>query len=228
MDPYHFIHIDRTATADLPSAAKKYRALRLKALEESPHAFSSTLEIESQFTEEVWVTRLRQPRHETFACVFQGGSEPEWVAQVTVRGPMVTSEFALPPESGQAAPLPDEKEERWQMLSLYTAPGHRGKGLGPRLCRAAFEYLASRSRDGAASLQQQQWEKKQTLVRIMVKADNLTTLGLYRSLGFAETGRCTLEEALRANGDDEFIPAEPLGPKYTTRAGIIMAMRLDG
>lgn len=226
MDPYHCIRIDRTAAADLPSAAAKYRALRLKALEESPHAFSSSLEVESKFPEQVWISRLCQPRQETFACVFQGqqdGGEPEWVAQVTVRGPMVTSEFALPPESGQPALLPDEDEERWQMLSLYTAPEHRGKGLGPRLCRAAFEYLASRQRDERVSQQQQ----KQLLVRIMVKPDNVATLRLYGSLGFIETGRCTLEEALRANGDADFIPEGPLGPKYTTRSGIVMAMRMD-
>lgn len=224
MDPYHFIRIDRTAPADVPSAAAKYRTLRLKALEESPHAFSSTLEVESQFPEEVWISRLQKPRQETFACVFQGqdggGSEPEWVAQVTLRGPLVAAEFVLPPESEQPALLlPDGEEEKWQMLSLYTAPEHRGKGLGPRLCRAAFEYLDSRRKDGAAS---------QVQVRIMVKPDNVATLRLYGSLGFVETGRCTLEEALRANGDAEFIPKEPLGPKYTTRAGIIMAMRLDG
>ena len=218
MDQYRFIHVERTASrADLTTSASNYKTLRLTALQESPHAFSSTWEIESQFPDDVWMSRLSQPGQDIFACVFEGGEgAAEWVAQVTVRGPVPASDFQLPTESGQAIPSPDDEEDKWQMLSLYTAPGHRGRGLGAQLCRTVFEHLARR-RDASPRI----------TVRIMVKPDNVATLGLYSGLGFVETGRCTLEEALRANGDGEMVPEGPLGPKYTTRTGIVMAMRME-
>lgn len=140
--------------------------------------------------------------------------ERKWVAQVTLRGPLSAEEFHLP-ESGQPPAARDEEEEKWQMLSLYNLPSHRGKGLGKRLCKAACDFVVSRG--GLAPT---------ITVRCMVKPDNLATLGMYQSLGFERTGLCTLEEALRANGDADMIPEGLLDKKFTTRTGIILALRL--
>jgi ribosomal protein S18 acetylase RimI-like enzyme len=218
MGQYRYIRVEQTANeADRALSASKYKALRLTALQESPHAFSSTLEIESQFPDDLWISRLSRPGQDIFACIYEDDEgATEWVAQVTVRGPVPASDFELPAESGQAIPSPDEEEEKWQMLSLYTAPGHRGKGLGAQLCQTVFEHLTGRP--GASP---------RIMVRIMVKPDNVATLNLYNRLGFAETGRSTQVEALRANGDGDMIPQGPLAAKYTIRNAIIMALQME-
>ncbi|KAJ3454590.1 hypothetical protein MRS44_013190 [Fusarium solani] len=213
---YSFLHIDRD-DVNLASMAAKYKALRLEGLRQSPTAFSSTLETESQFTDDVWISRLRIPEKETFVCVREGDGTSEWVAQVTLRGPVSAEEFALPSASGQPSPADDQTEEKWQMLSLYSLPSHRGKGLAQRLCMEAFQFLVRRRVTKAPRV----------IVRIMVKPENTATIRLYNRLGFDETGLCTLEEALKANGDGELIPKGELSEKYRTRTGIIMALRLD-
>lgn len=221
MDLYRFVHVDRSATEHLPTAAANYKALRLQALQESPHAFASTFDMESQFSDQVWLSRLCQPRQETFACILpQADGTAEWVAQVTIRGPLTSDEFHLPPESGQTSQPADAEADKWHMLSLYTAAGHRRRGLGPRLCREAFQHLEQGRGESSAPA-------RSSLVRIMVKPDNVATLRLYGELGFVETARCTLAEALRANGDGDLLPEEPLGEKYTTRSGIVMALVLS-
>ncbi len=214
---YQFIKVDRNG-ADIQEAASNYRGLRLEALRQSPTAFSSTIEVESKFPDELWLSRLQDPEKETFACVATTpDGTSEWVAQVTLRGPISASEFIPPQGSGQAEVLPDEEEEKWQMLSLYTLPSHRGKKLGQRLCQSTFDFLKSRKETVA----------KRTVVRIMVKPENTVTLKLYGGLGFERAGLCTLEEALRANGDNDLIPSGELSERYTTRSGIVMLLRLD-
>ncbi|KAF5137733.1 N-alpha-acetyltransferase RimI [Metarhizium anisopliae] len=210
---YQFVRVD-PSDPNLPSLAAQYKRLRLEALKQSPHSFSSTYETESQFPDDVWVSRLQHPRKETFICVATLEGESEWVAQVTLRGPLSAEEFHLS-ESGQPPAAPDEEEEKWQMLSLYNLPSHRGKGLGKRLCKAACDFVVSR---GGVS--------PTITVRCMVKPDNLATLGMYQSLGFERTGFCTLEEALRANGDADMIPEGVLEKKFTTRTGITLALHL--
>ncbi|KAK9426625.1 putative N-acetyltransferase domain-containing protein [Seiridium unicorne] len=208
-----YLKIDRD-DPNISYQARQYKTLRLKALELSPTAFSSTLQIESAFSEETWIGRITDPLKETFICaVTSDQGVGEWAAQVTLRGPVTADDYQLPAESGQSAPLPDELQEKWQMLSLYTLPGYRGKGLGKKLCQTAFEFLARKS-GIAPSIQ----------VRIMVKAENQVTLGLYGSMGFVRTGTCTLEEALNANGDSDLIPPAPLPDLFTRRGGVIMAL----
>ncbi|KAH7169941.1 hypothetical protein EDB81DRAFT_774101 [Dactylonectria macrodidyma] len=213
---YSFLHIDKSAV-DISPAATKYRALRLEALRQSPTAFSSTLETESQFTDDVWVSRLCDTVKETFVCVFEEGETSEWVAQVTLRGPLSAEQFRLPSESGQDFPADGQMDETWQMLGLYSLPSHRGKGLAAKLCNEAYQFL----------VRQQGAKTPHVQVRIMVKPENTATIRLYQRLGFEHMGLCTLEEALRANGDGDLIPKGKLGEKYTTRSGIIMALRLD-
>ena len=60
----------------------------------------------------------------------------------------------------------------------------------------------------------------------MVKPDNGAVIKMYEGLGFEQTGNCTLEEALRANGDEGLLPEGSLPEKFTTRSGLIMAVQL--
>ena len=213
---YSFIHVDRSV-ADLPSVATQYKTLRLEALNQSPEAFSSTWDSESLYTDDIWISRLTDPEKVAFACVYTDGQTSRWVGQVTMRGPLSAEEFALPPESGQTTPESDEKDEKWQMLSLYISIDHRGKGLSAKLCQAAFGFLSDRVKRGPT-----------LTVRLMLKPENSAALRLYERLGFIWTGACTLEEALRANGDADALPAGVLMDKYTARTGMIMAKRFAG
>jgi GNAT superfamily N-acetyltransferase len=131
------------------------------------------------------------------------------------------SSYVLPEAAQQPPVIPDEEEEKWQMLSLFTLPTHRGKGVAKSLCLEVFRWL----RENKASDSIPRPERIR--VRIMVKPENTATVKLYEGLGFAHAGRCTLAEALIANGDGELVPADGGGPKYQERTGLIMAATFD-
>lgn len=211
---YTFKKIDRQGL-NIHLDALKYKKLRLEALQQSPESFSSTYDIESRFPDAEWIARLQYTDKETFVCVASNAEKEEWVAQVTLRGPLAPEQFCLPPDAASSLDTCADDTERWQMLSLYTLPGHRGKGLGGRLCKTAFEYLAAQE-EGASDV----------VVRIMVKPENTATLRLYGGLGFVRDGLCTLGEALWANGDAGLITGDGKDDKYTVRSGIVMVLRL--
>lgn len=220
---YSFFRIPKDS--DLATSVEKYKNLRLQALKIAPGSFSSTSEIESALPDTEWAARLTSDKTETFACsatsllnddqeksTTTSTTPATWVAQLTLRGPLSSEEVALPAESGQKPSGRSEfEEERWQMLSLFTHPEHRGQGLGVKLCQEALDYLKT-YRDRPSVVR----------VRLMVKPDNHATVGLYQKLGFEEVGRCTLAEALVANGDAALLPEDISGEKYTTRSGLIM------
>ncbi|KAL2693467.1 hypothetical protein Neosp_000027 [[Neocosmospora] mangrovei] len=203
---YTVLRIDKSDT-DFPSLVNKYKALRLSALQQTPSAFSSTYEAESKLSDHDWMTRLRNPSKDIFVVA---DSNDEWVAQVTVYGPVSAEAYTLPPEAGQPPVTPDEEEEKWQMLSLYVLPSHRGEGVAKLLCRKAIDHLRSLHHTAP-----------RIRVRTMIAPDNQAACALFGSLGFSDAGLCTLAEGLRSNG--EVVPEGVLSAKYTTRAGIIMA-----
>lgn len=202
-------------------SALKYRDLRLRGLKASPSSFASTYETEAAFSDNDWIQRLSSPDCETFICAATAPSQTdapgagEWVGQVTLRGPMSVSEFALADEAGQSEVNLDD-EERWQVLGLFLLPEHRGGGRGSKLCREALDYLQQR----ASSV-------GKVHVRLMVKPDNQPIVQLYQRLGFVQTGNCTLAEAIRAGGDGHLLPSDTSSPKYSTRAGLIMNSHLQ-
>lgn len=205
---------------DLSSLAQKYKQLRLSALNQSPTAFSSTFAVESAFPDSVWIERLSaDPCRHNFVTQHQAGAgkEGEWVAQVTVLGPVSAEACTLPDEAGQPLVRSDQVEEKWQLLSLYTLPEHRGKGVGKDLCKEVFKWLKERgSGEGGTA--------KEVRVRLMIKPDNTDAVRLYEGLGFEHAGTCTLVEALKANGDGDAVPADGGGEKYQRRSGYIMTL----
>jgi RimJ/RimL family protein N-acetyltransferase len=134
----------------------------------------------------------------------------QWVGQVTLRGPVSRKDFILPETSGQPMPGGDDEEDRWQMLSLFILPEHQGRKLGQGLCREVIRHLQETQR------------KARTVVRLMVKPQNTATVHLYEKLGFETVGKCTLAEALVANGDGHLLPEDITDARYSTRAGLIM------
>ncbi|OQE32510.1 hypothetical protein PENFLA_c001G04928 [Penicillium flavigenum] len=220
---YSFFRIAKDNAIAL--SAKNYKQLRLQALSVAPASFSSTYEIESALTNTEWVNRLAAPGRETFICAArsrkshllssQDSERNIWVGQLTLRGPQSPEDFTLPEESGQKKPTEEGDKELWQMLSLFTLPDHRGQGLGKRLCQEALNYLAL-YRETPSKV----W------VRLMVKPENHATVSLYRGLGFGEAGKCTLAEAMIANGDKDLLPEDISGEKYSSRSGLIMVLEL--
>ncbi|CZR47883.1 uncharacterized protein FPRO_13550 [Fusarium proliferatum ET1] len=211
---YHYSFSRVSKMDSVQESAIQYRELRLKALKASPESFSSTYEIESQFTETQWMGRLLQDDRENFVCVAtpvnpDASSMAQWVGQVTLRGPVGREAFTLPEVSGQPLPGGDD-EDRWQMLSLFILPDHQGRKLGQGLCRDVIKHLQETQR------------KARTVVRLMVKPQNTTTVHLYEKLGFETVGKCTLAEALVANGDGHLLPEDITDARYSTRSGLIM------
>ncbi|KAG5808755.1 hypothetical protein H9Q74_006944 [Fusarium xylarioides] len=210
---YSFSHVSKTNSVH--QSATKYRDLRLKALKSSPESFSSTYEIESQFTETEWIDRLLKDDRENFVCIAtpvnpDPPSTAQWVGQVTLRGPVSRKNFTLPEASGQPVPGGDDDEDRWQMLSLFILPEHQGRNLGQGLCQEVINHL------------QKFQQKTRTVVRLMVKPQNTATVHLYEKLGFKTVGKCTLAEALIANGDGHLLPEDVTDARYSTRAGLVM------
>jgi ribosomal protein S18 acetylase RimI-like enzyme len=220
MTNYIYTYFRVSKSEDLATSAHRYKELRLRALELSPSSFASTYDIEATFPDEYWVSRLTQTGRETFICAAtptaEPKAEPEWVAQMTFLGPQSIEDFTLPAESSQPAPVSDEFEERWQMLALFTQFTYRGKGIAKVLTRKALEYLVS-YRD----------EPKCVSVRLTVKPGMVTVVSLYLQLGFIDVGKCTLAEALIANGDQELLPNDYLlQEKYTARTGYLMIKQI--
>ena len=217
---YVYSYFRVSKTDELDKSAKNYRDLRLNALKTSPQSFSSTYETEAAFTDADWIDRLTTPDREVFICAAtpvnqeKSLNSAQWIGQVTLRGPLPSSDFSLPESSGQAPVKSDEEEERWQMLSLFILPGHRGSGVGSNLCLEALNYLRSYRSSPLV-----------VHVRLMVKPDNHATVKLYQRLGFVHTGKCTLAEALIANGDGHLLPTN-LSAKYTDRTGLIMSSHI--
>ncbi|KAJ6092762.1 hypothetical protein N7486_008051 [Penicillium sp. IBT 16267x] len=219
---YTYVYFRVSKSDDLITSAHRYKELRLRALKLSPSSFASTYDLEATFPDEYWISRLTQTGRETFICAAIPTAEPnqvesEWVAQVTFLGPQSIEDFTLPAVSGQPTPVSDEIEERWQMLALFTQSTHRGKGIAKALTRKALDYLVSYRN-----------EPKCVSVRLMVKPGMVAAVNLYLQLGFIDVGKCTLAEALIANGDRELLPNDYLlQEKYTTRTGHLMIKQLS-
>ncbi len=139
------------------------------------------------------------------------------LVKVTLLGPVTAAFYTLPDVAQQPVVQPDSDEEKWQMLSLFTLPSHRGCGVAKTLCNAVLSWL----RKTKTSLGKE--HPAQIRVRIMVKPENTATIKLYEGLGSAHAGQRTLGEALIANGDAELIPEDGGGDAYQQRKGLIMA-----
>lgn len=102
-----------------PSEAPEYRRLRLRALEQDPLAFGSTLLRERAFPDELWQERAREgaesPEHATWFAVRPDG----------VPVGMVTYRF-------------DRGEGR--IFGMWLEPAWRGHGVGRRLLDAILAW----------------------------------------------------------------------------------------
>jgi len=131
-----------------------FKAVRLRALQDTPLAFGSTYDREIQLTGAEWRERANR-----------------WNGQ---RG---VGYLALDDGSacGIAGSLLDpEDETRAQLISMWTAPTHRRRGIGRMLVNRVAAWA---HHHGALSLS------------LMVTSANESALLFYHRLGFIRTGR---------------------------------------
>lgn len=89
----------------------RYRAIRLRALADSPKAFASTLEREQEFGPDIWTSRLTNDQTVTLLIADDG--QAVGTTSARIEGP-----------------------QRAQLLGMWVAPEARGRGAGSRLIDA--------------------------------------------------------------------------------------------
>ena len=101
-----------------------FKAVRLRALQDGPHAFSSTYAKESQFSDSEWLTRAERMNGERGAgfLAMDGGSPCGIVGSF----------------------LDQNDPTRAWIVSMWTAPAHRQQGIGRLLIRKVEDWACLR------------------------------------------------------------------------------------
>lgn len=135
-----------------------WRELRLRALEDAPWAFGSTLaEIRDRDNEAHWREGVTWPR---VPFVAEVDGQPAAMGRLL---------FGDDPVYG------DVPGARAELISVWVAPEHRGRGVGRALIAACVEHLAA--------------HHPQTRLLLAVVETNLPARRLYESCGFGTGGR---------------------------------------
>jgi ribosomal protein S18 acetylase RimI-like enzyme len=131
-----------------------FKSARLRALLDTPGAFSATYARESELTDEEWKNR---------ALRWNGETGIGFLAMDDGEACGIAGCFLEPDHSSRA-----------QLVSMWTAPLHRQRGIGRMLI------------DRVAAWAQQ---RGATVLQLHVTATNGPAILFYTSLGFAGTGR---------------------------------------
>jgi len=137
-----------------PDKIALFKSVRLRALQDAPWAFGSTYQHEVNFTDDDWRARIER-------CNGVNGAG------------FMAMDGDVP--CGIAACLIDQaSDSRGELVSIWTAPTHRHRGIGALLVTSAIDWGRSR---------------KLRVLRLMVTETNASAIRLYERLGFAMTGR---------------------------------------
>lgn len=131
-----------------------FKEIRLRALKDMPSAFGSTYARESELTQEEWKNR---------ASRWSGESGIGFLAFDGSVACGIAGAFLIHDDPSRA-----------QLISMWTAPSHRQRGVGRML---VDEVAAWAHRRGAIPLQ------------LLVTSSNVPAMLFYQRLGFARTGR---------------------------------------
>ncbi|MBH1936584.1 GNAT family N-acetyltransferase [Streptomyces sp. AV19] len=140
---------DITVRPTGPEEWRLYRSVRLAALADAPYAFCSTWSGENAFPEERWRERLTR-RNTFLAEDAEDGGRP----------------------CGLVSVLPEEPR-RAELVSMWVAPGARGRGAADLLVEAALAWADGHGRPE---------------VRLWVTEGNEPAERLYARHGFRRTG----------------------------------------
>jgi ribosomal protein S18 acetylase RimI-like enzyme len=102
-----------------PQDAMLFKDVRLRALQDTPTAFSSTYAKESQLTDADWITRAAQ-----------------WTNEKSSTYLAMDAEIPCGIVSGI---LDKDDAKRAHLLSMWVAPTHRRSGIGRKLVKAIID-----------------------------------------------------------------------------------------
>ncbi|EAL86409.1 GNAT family N-acetyltransferase [Aspergillus fumigatus Af293] len=176
-----------------------YKHLRLAGLKQDPEAFSATYETEAEFPHEKWLARIENPQARTFIALDDGETVPstgnaltallssEWLGTVTIVGPRLafSSEIDLSApwrvfEEGDRYTTPQADDRNvvavYMIAGMFVLPASRGMGNGRRLVEEAIRHTR-----GASPA------TEQTLLVLLVEANNEAARKLYERCGFQES-----------------------------------------
>jgi ribosomal protein S18 acetylase RimI-like enzyme len=131
-----------------------FKTVRLRALQDAPSAFGSTYAKECQLTDADWVKR---------AGNMSGDRSVGFLAIDVVASCGIACSFLDQDDATQA-----------QLISMWTAPTHRQRGIGRLLVNEIMEWAR---------------ERKARTLRLMVTCNNEPAIKFYERLGFTLTGR---------------------------------------
>jgi ribosomal protein S18 acetylase RimI-like enzyme len=134
--------------------ALAFKETRLRALSDSPLAFGSTYAKESQLSDEEWFSRATQ---------WSGKTSALFLAMDQNSPCGIAGSYLHAQDAAQA-----------QLISMWTAPSHRKRGVGRLLVQQILAWAQLRN--------------VRTL-RLMVTSVNEPAMGFYERLGFTRTGR---------------------------------------
>jgi ribosomal protein S18 acetylase RimI-like enzyme len=152
---------------------ERVKAFRLHSLQTSPESFLSTYARESQFTDDVWYERLRNPQVATFIAL----RSDQIVSSIAVLGPLPYSPLDLSPHGNPWVSLtPGEapKFSHYRINGMFTLPDARGQGIAKALLEAGRVFGA---KEAAAS-------GTEFVLTIAVDEDNAIARSLYQKAGF--------------------------------------------
>jgi ribosomal protein S18 acetylase RimI-like enzyme len=137
-----------------PQNVSTFKAVRLRALQDTPLAFGATYAAESQLTDAEWLQRTER-----------------WSGQRGIGFLAMDGDAAC----GIAGSFLDQSDaSRAQLISMWTAPTHRRRGVGRLLVNEVLNWARSRN---ARNL------------LLLVTSPNEPAIRFYERLGFTRTGR---------------------------------------
>jgi len=137
-----------------PQNVFTFKAVRLRALQDTPHAFGATYANESQLTDAEWIQRTER-----------------WSGEKGIGFLAIDGDAAC----GIAGSfLEQDDATRAKLISMWTAPTHRRRGVGQLLVNEVLNWARSRN--------------ARTLL-LMVTSHNEPAIRFYEHLGFTRTGR---------------------------------------
>ena len=137
-----------------PSNTFLFKAVRLRALRDAPHAFGSTYAKEFLLTDSDWIKRVER---------WNGESGAGFLAMDEDTACGIAGSF-----------LDQNDATRAHLISLWTAPTHRRRGVGRLLVNGVLDWARGRSA---------------RMLQLMVTSNNEPAIRFYERLGFIRTGR---------------------------------------
>jgi ribosomal protein S18 acetylase RimI-like enzyme len=131
-----------------------FKAVRLRALQNDPHAFGSTYAKEVQLSDSDWIERVER---------WNGESGAGFLAMDEDTACGIAGSFLDPDDAARA-----------YLISMWTAPAHRQRGVGRLLVNGVLNWTRGRNA---------------RVLLLMVTSNNEPAIRFYQRLGFTRTGR---------------------------------------